>query len=207
MAKSVVSGGARYFSAMVFASPRTARSSSRPATATPSASARSAASTRRSYCSLGNFASMGIHTGGPPSTMPGNFRANSTRAPLPGSVSTFFAYWSTVSTCSSSISSCTSPQVPRVFTLVSTRFRSPTPSASCCISPRPWWTFSSRSDTCWNEALKRVSSVACSFSSTVLRISSRRAPLSACKSRILFSKVARTSSMRCAFDSVSWANV
>ena len=56
---------------------------------------------------------------------------------LPAMVSTFFAYCSGVSTCSSSISSCTSPQVPRVLTLVSTRFRSPTPIASCCISPRP----------------------------------------------------------------------
>ena len=116
------------------------------------------------------MASIGIHTGAPPSVWPGSLSANSTRAPLPAIVSTFFAYCSGVSTCSSSISNCTSPQVPRVFTLVSTRFRSPTPSASCCISPRPWCTRSSRSDTCWNDALKRASSVACSFSSTVLRI-------------------------------------
>ena len=108
-------------------------------------------------------------------TIAGSLSANSTRAPLPAMVSTFLAYCSGVSTCSSSISSCTSPQVPRVLTLVSTRFKSPTPSASCCISPSPWWTRSSRSDTCWNEAVRRVSKVACSFSSTVLRISSSRA--------------------------------
>ena len=44
----------------------------------------------------------------------------------------------------SSASSCTSPQAPRVLTLVSTRLRSPTPTASVCISPRPWCTCSSR---------------------------------------------------------------
>ena len=59
-----------------------------------------------------------------------------------------------------------------VLTLASTRFRSPTPAASVCISPSPLCTCSRRSDTCLNDAPRRCSSVACSFSSTVARISS-----------------------------------
>ncbi len=43
---------------------------------------------------------------------------------------------SAVSTCSSRLPSCTSPQVPLVFTLLRTFFRSPTPLARLCISPR-----------------------------------------------------------------------
>ena len=74
--------------------------------------------------------------------------------------------------------SCSSPQVPRVFTLVITRLRSPTLPASVCISPRPLCTCSSRSLTSLNDSPRRCSSVACSFSSTVRRISSSRAALS-----------------------------
>ena len=59
--------------------------------------------------------------------------------------------WSAVSNCSSKADNWTSPQVPRVLTLVSTRLRSPTPAASVCISPRPRWTCSSRSLTSWKD--------------------------------------------------------
>ena len=137
MAKSVENGGTIYFSAIVLASLLTARSSSRPAVSTASASARSAASCSRSYCSFGNFASTGNQTASASSLRPGRRIANSTRSPLPRRTSTFLAYCAGVSICSRIISSCTSPHVPRVFTLVRTFFRSPTPVASCCISPSP----------------------------------------------------------------------
>ena len=88
-------------------------------------------------------------------------------------VSTLRAYWSGVSTCSSRPPSCTSPNMPRVLTLVSTRCRSRRrPAASVCISPRPRCTCSSRSATCLKLSPRRCSSVACSFSSTVARICS-----------------------------------
>src|SRR5574343_177043 len=105
--------------------------------------------------------------------------AKSTRSPLPGRVATLAENWSAVSNCSSSAESWTSPQVPRVLTLVSTRFRSPTPAASVCISPKPRCTCSSRSLTSLNDSPRRCSSVACSFSSTVRRISSSLLALSA----------------------------
>ena len=54
-----------------------------------------------------------------------------------GLTATLAAYWSGVSICSSRLPSWTSPQVPRVLTLVSTRLRSPMPLASDCISPKP----------------------------------------------------------------------
>ena len=104
--------------------------------------------------------------------------ANSTRSLLPGFTATFEPYCSFVSTSSSRRPSCTSPQVPLVFTLVSTRRRSPTPAASSCISPRPLWTDSRRSDTNRKDSPSRFSRVLCSFSSTVLRMSSRRLPFS-----------------------------
>ena len=105
--------------------------------------------------------------------------ANSTRSPLPGRVTTLAPYCSAVSTCSSSAASWTSPQVPRVLTLVSTFLRSPTPAASVCISPSPLCTSSRRSLTSRKESPSRCSSVACSFSSTVRRISSSLPALSA----------------------------
>ncbi len=90
MAKSVVSGGDRYFSAIVLASTRTARSSSRAgdgdaigvgalggfrpgARTAPSGTWRRSASTPACR----------------PSPLPGSLMANSTRSPLPGTVSTF----------------------------------------------------------------------------------------------------------------------
>ncbi len=51
----------------------------------------------------------------------------STRLPDPGTTSTLRPICSATSTCSSRPPSATSPQVPRAFTLVSTRLRSPTP--------------------------------------------------------------------------------
>ena len=75
-----------------------------------------------------------------------------------------------------------SPKVPRVFTLVSTRFRSPTPVARLCISPSPRCTASSRSLTSLNDSPSRRSSVPCSFSSTVWRIWSSLRSLPSCSS-------------------------
>ncbi len=100
-------------------------------------------------------------------------------------------------------SSCTSPQPPRFLTLLSTRLRSPTPVASCCISPSPRWTCSSRSETSLNEASRRVLRVVCSFSSTVPRICSSLAALSACSSFRRSSRVLRISPMRCSLRWIS----
>jgi hypothetical protein len=132
--------------------------------------------------------------------------AKSTRCPLRGLVSICLANWSGVSTCSSKASSCTSPNTPRVFTLVSTRCRLPTPTASVCISPSPLCTCSSRSATCLKLSLRRVSSVLCSFSSTVLRISSSLAAFVCCSCASWDSMVARTSERRRAFDSLKPCN-
>ncbi|MCY1544936.1 hypothetical protein D9M68_808500 [compost metagenome] len=180
MAKSVVCGGATYLAAIARACSSTARPSAAPALLTPSASAASWASMRRSYSSLGNLASMGSQTGPAPSPRPGRRMANSTTASLPGTGLTLLAYWSGVMLSSIRRASCTSPQVPRDFTLVSTRFRSPTPAASACISPSPLCTASRRSDTSLKDSPRRCSSVAWSFSSTVRRISSSLALLSVC---------------------------
>ena len=109
--------------------------------------------------------------------------ANSTRSLLCSRVATFAANCSGARTCSSSVPSCTSPHVPRVLTLVSTFFRSPTPVASVCISPRPLCTCSSRSLTCLNDSPSRCSSVVCSFSSTVARIWSSLLAVSRCSAR------------------------
>ena len=122
--------------------------------------------------------------------------ANSTRSALFGRVATFSAYCSAVSTCSSRLASCTSPQVPRVLTLVSTFLRSPTPAASVCISPRPRCTCSSRSETSLKDSPRRCSSVACSFSSTVLRISSSLAAFSVWMAPRRVSTVRRNCSTR-----------
>ena len=132
--------------------------------------------------------------------------AKSTVFLLPGCVATCAAYWSTVNTCSSSADSCASPKIPRVLTLVSRCFRSPTPCARVCISPKPLWTCSSLSATCLKLSPKRVSKVVCSFSSTVLRISSSLAELLACNWASCFSRVSRTSPMRRALDSLTDCN-
>ena len=151
MAKSVVLGASIYLlliSAAHFLMPRTnaLRHSSMPA-----ASAASYACSSNSKSSLGNLESMGSHTGWPvplaPSPLPGSLRQTQRvhcRLPL---FLHSFAYWSGVSVCSNIFSSWYSPNTPRVFTLLSTRLRSPTPVASCCISPKPLCTASRRSLT------------------------------------------------------------
>ena len=131
--------------------------------------------------------------------------ANSTRLPVPGIVSTFVAYCWAVSTSESSAASWTSPHIPRDLTLASTRFRSPTPVASVCISPRPRCTCSRRSETIRNESPRRCSRVAESFSSTVARICSSLAALSLRKRSSRCSTVARTPSSRCSLVSVRLA--
>ena len=122
--------------------------------------------------------------------------ANSTRSALPGTVATLVAYCSGVNTCSSSPASCTSPKMPRVLTLVSTRFSEPTSRASVCISPRPLCTCSSRSATCLKLSPRRCSSVACSFSSTVARICSSFFSLPSCNAPSRVSTALRTSPRR-----------
>ncbi len=138
---------------------------------------------------------MGSHTS-PPSLLPGRRTAYSTRSLAPGCTATLAAYCSGVSMSSSNMPSCTSPQPPRDFTLVSTRFRSPTPVARDCISPRPLCTCSSRSLTSWKLSPRRFSSVPCSFSSTVARICSSLASFSLRSSSRLSDRVLRSRSWR-----------
>ena len=168
MPKLVVAGTLRYFSQMSFASRLTMVSSVLRAAATVSASPDSCASSKCSYASPGNLESIGSSTGSPSST--GSLTANSTRSEAPGLVATFSRYWSGVRMSARIAPSCTSPKIPRAFTLPSTRLRSPTPVAMDCMSPRPLYTASSWSLTCLNDADRRSLSVRESFSSTVARI-------------------------------------
>ena len=177
-AKSVVCGGDTYLAKIFFASSLMEVSNALPADRMAALSAASCASMSRWYCSTGYLESMGNHTGCS-SFLPGRRIANSTSSSLPGTVLTLRANWSGVSTLSMMAPSCISPQVPRDFTLVITRLRSPTLPARVCISPRPLCTCSSRSDTSLKDSPRRCSSVACSFSSTVRRISSSLVALSA----------------------------
>ena len=62
--------------------------------------------------------------------------------------------------------------MPRVFTLLNTRFRAVTPPESSFISPSDLYTLESCSDTDLKELSSRSVSVAVSFSSTVRRICS-----------------------------------
>ena len=103
--------------------------------------------------------------------------------------------------CSRIAPSWISPKMPRVFTLLKTFFRSPTPVASVCISPRPLYTLSNCSLTRLKDCCSFSSSVFCSFSSTVWRISSRRLPLSACMAAIRVSIVVRMFSSFCSLSS------
>ncbi len=96
--------------------------------------------------------------------------ANSTWSFEPCLVLTLAWYCSGAMICSRMFPSWISPNTPRVFTLLSTFFRSPTPCARCCISPRPFCTASSRSLTSLNDCPNLSSRVLCSFSSTVSRI-------------------------------------
>jgi hypothetical protein len=139
----------------------------------------SCASSRRWYCSTGYFESMGSQTGCFLAACPaGEWRTPPARR-CPARSLRCVAYWSDVSTLSMMAPNCISPQVPRVFTLVITRFKSPTLPARVCISPRPLCTCSSRSLTSLKDSPRRCSSVAWSFSSTVRRISSSLVALSA----------------------------
>ena len=148
---------------------------------------------------MGNFASMGRYTQEVPS--PGSFTAYSTRSLLPFTVATFSAYCSGARICSRIAPSWISPKMPRVFTLLKTFFRSPTPVASVCISPRPLYTLSNCSLTRLKDCCSFSSSVFCSFSSTVWRISSRRLPLSACMAAMRVSIVVRMFSSFCSLSS------
>ena len=100
------------------------------------------------------------HTGAP-SSRPGSRTANSTRSCEPGTTATFSSYCEFVSDSDKIARSRASPQMPRVFTPESTRFRSPTPSASLRISPTPLYTFSSCPFTSRNDSPSRASSVRC----------------------------------------------
>ena len=111
---------------------------------------------------------MGRYTGLSPS--PGNFTAYSTRS-LPPFTAMFSSYCSGERICCKIAPSWISPTIPRVFTFERTFFRSPTPAARFCISPSPRVTCCRLSLT-WRKDLPiRSSSVFCSFSSTVFRIS------------------------------------
>ena len=92
--------------------------------------------------------------------------------------------------------SCISPMFPRVFTLLSTRFRPPTSCASVCISPKPFCTLSSCSVTRRKDWPMRSFSVFCNFSSTVTRISSRRFSVLATSRRCCSSRLANFSRWR-----------
>ncbi len=170
MPKLVVCGTLRYLSRMSLASALMRISSTLRAFDTASASPESCASRRCSYASPGNLESMGRSTGSPSST--GSLTANSTRSFEPGLVAMFFSYCPGAKISERMASSCTSPKMPRVFTLPSTRLRSPTPAAMLCMSPNPRYTASSCSLTCLNEDESRSLSVRESFSSTVIRICS-----------------------------------
>lgn len=89
-----------------------------------------------------------------------------------------------------------SPMLPRVFTLLRTRFKPPTSCASVCISPSPFCTLSSCSVTSRNDWPIRSLSVFCNFSSTVRRISSNRFSVLATSWRCCSSRLANFSRCR-----------
>ena len=97
------------------------------------------------YTSAGNLESIGRYTKSFPS--PGNFTANSTRSVVPVTA-TFSSYCSGERICSRIAPSCISPRMPLVFTFDRTFFKSPTPAARLCISPRLLVTCSSVSVNC-----------------------------------------------------------
>ncbi len=142
---------------------------------------------------------MGSSTGASPSR-PGRRIAYSTRSWVSGRTAALTTYWRSASISDSSAPSCTSPQMPRDLTLVSTFFRSPTPVASERISPRPLYTCSRRSLTSEKLSPRRLLSVLCRFSSTVLRISSSFTLVSLRISPIVLNSVSR---MRSSFKSLA----
>jgi hypothetical protein len=142
-----VNGDATYFVRIFFASARTASAMALRASSMAAMSARSSASCNRCHSSSGNLESIGSQQGCE-SLRPGKRTANSTRKLLPGTVLHVRPRIAAASVLRQGAPRrCTSPHVPRVFTLPSTRFKSPTPTASDCISPSPRCTCSRRSDT------------------------------------------------------------
>ena len=91
--------------------------------------------------------------------------------------------------------------MPRVLTLDSTFLRSPTPTARVCISPSPLYTCSRRSLTSAKLWFIFSSSVFCSFSSTVWRISASCLLLSSRISASFISIERRMFSSFCSFSS------
>ena len=147
---------------------------------------------------------MGSQTQPPGSSLgPGSLTAYSTISREPGSTCTLRSNWPGARISSSSAPSWTSAHVPRAFTLVSTRLRSPTPVARVCISPSPFCTDSSWSLTSLNDSPRRFSSVDWSFSSTVARICSSFFSLPACSSMTRASMVARMPSSAVWLEAVS----
>ena len=108
------------------------------------------------------------------SSFPGSLIANSTNSVPLFFVLTLASYCSGLIICSSNAPNCTSPNVPRIFTLLSTFFSPPTSWARDFISPRPFCTFSSCERTISNDCPIRSFNVFCNFSSTIRRISSKR---------------------------------
>ena len=108
------------------------------------------------------------------SSLPGSLIANSTNSVPLFFVFTLASYCSGLIICSSNAPNCTSPKVPRIFTLLSTFFNPPTSCARDFISPSPFCTFSSWERTISKDCPMRSFSVFCSFSSTISRMSSKR---------------------------------
>ena len=167
------------------------RLAQRRARRAPSASAASWASIRRSYSSrLGNLASIGSQTGAPPA-LPGRRTARPAIASLPGTgdvAGVLIRRHVVFDQPRQHLA-----QVPRDFTLVSLREIAHA-AASICIRPglvrlQPL-----------GDQLERFAQplfqCGVQLSSTVRRISSSRAPLSACSSCSRWSTVARTSDRR-----------
>ena len=100
--------------------------------------------------------------------------ANSTNSVAFFLVLTFAAYCSGLSIWSNKAPNCTSPNVPRVFTLLKTFFNPPTSCARLFISPNPFCTFSSCERTISKDCPIRSFNVFCNFSSTICRMSSNR---------------------------------
>ena len=107
----MVCGAAMYFSRMLFASSR-----SRSSIALPAASTAGGVGALLRVEQALVVVARELRVDRQPQRRPAAFRArpgsriaNSTRAPLPGTVSTLAAYCSGVNTCSSRPASCTSP--------------------------------------------------------------------------------------------------
>ena len=107
-------------------------------------------------------------------SLPGNLIANSTNSVAFLRVFTLASYCSGLSICSNRAANWISPNVPLVFTFPNTFFNPPTSSAKFFISPNPFCTFSNWDRTSSKDCPIRSFNVFCSFSSTMIRISSNR---------------------------------